>query len=53
MAMADIDSGINGDACVVEETPRGHFLVKGYWGCAAGRGRIFTTGLTIMGLHFE
>ena len=21
MAMADIDSGINGDACVVEETP--------------------------------
>ena len=23
-----------------------YFLVKGYWGCAAGWGRIFTTGLT-------
>ena len=30
----------------------GYFLVKDYWGCAAGWGRIFTTGLTIMGLHF-
>ena len=30
----------------------GYFLVKGYWGCAAGWGRIFTTGLTIIGLHF-
>ena len=30
----------------------GYFLVKGLWGCAAGWGRIFTTGLTIMGLHF-
>ena len=30
----------------------GYFLVKGYWGCAAGWGRIFTTGLTILGLHF-
>ena len=29
-----------------------YFLVKGYWGCAAGWGCIFTTGLTIMGLHF-
>ena len=29
-----------------------YFLVKDYWGCAAGWGRIFTTGLTIMGLHF-
>ena len=29
-----------------------YFLVKGYWGCAAGWGRIFATGLTIMGLHF-
>ena len=28
----------------------GYFLVKGYWGCAAGWGRIFTTGLTIMEL---
>ena len=27
-------------------------LIKGYWGCAAGWGRIFTTGLTIMELHF-
>ena len=32
--------------------PGGYFLVKDYWGCAAGLGRIFTTGLTIMGLHF-
>ena len=31
----------------------GYFLVKDYWGCAAGWGRIFTTGLTIMGLHFQ
>ena len=30
----------------------GYFLVKDYWGCAAGWGRIFTTRLTIMGLHF-
>ena len=30
----------------------GYFLVKDYWGCAAGWGRIFTSGLTIMGLHF-
>ena len=30
----------------------GHFQVKDYWGCAAGWGRIFTTGLTIMGLYF-
>ena len=26
---------------------------KGYWGCAAGWGRIFTTGLTVMGSHFQ
>ena len=31
----------------------GDFLVTGLWGCAAGWGRIFTTGLTIMGLHFQ
>ena len=31
---------------------RGYFLVKDYWGCAAGWGHIFTTGLSIMGLHF-
>ena len=30
----------------------GNFLVKDYWGCAAEWGRIFTNGLTIMGLHF-
>ena len=30
-----------------------HFLVKDYWGCAAGWGRIFTTGLTIMGYIFS
>ena len=34
--------------------PRGgYFLVKGYWRCAAGWGYIFTTGPTIMGLHFS
>ena len=32
--------------------PEGYFLVKDYWGCAAGWGRIFTTRMTIMGLHF-
>ena len=26
-----------------------YFLVKGYWGCAAGWGRIFTTEFNIMG----
>ena len=30
----------------------GYFPVKDYWGCATGWGHIFTTGLTIMGLHF-
>ena len=30
----------------------GYLLIRGYWGCAAGWGRIFATGLTIMGLHF-
>ena len=30
----------------------GDFLVMGYWGCAAGWGCIFTTGLTIMGSTF-
>ena len=29
-----------------------YFLAKGYWRYAAGWGRIFTTGLTIMGLHY-
>ena len=32
--------------------PGGYFLVKDYWGCAAGWGRIFASGLIIMGLHF-
>ena len=30
----------------------GYFPVKDYCGCAAGWGRIFATGLTIMELHF-
>ena len=30
-----------------------YFLIRGYWGCAAGWSRIFTTGLTIMGSRFE
>ena len=30
----------------------GYFLIRGFWGCAAGWSRIFTTGLTIMVLHF-
>ena len=29
----------------------GYFLIRDYWGCAAGWGRI-PAGLTIMGLHF-
>ena len=33
--------------------PRGYFLVKDNWGCAAGWGRIFTTGLTIMEYIFS
>ena len=31
----------------------GYFLVKDYWGCAAGWGRIFTIGLTIIGWGFS
>ena len=40
---------------VGSENPRGEgdFLIRGYCGCAAGWGRIFTTGLTIMGSHFQ
>ena len=30
---------------------RGYFLIRGYWGGAAGWSRIFMTGLTLMGLH--
>ena len=30
-----------------------HFLVIGYWRCAAELGHIFTAALTIMGLHFQ
>ena len=29
-----------------------YFLEVDQWVCASGWGRIFTTGLTIMGLHF-
>ena len=32
---------------------RGCFLIRGFRGCAAGCCHIFTTGLTIMGLHFQ
>ena len=35
------------------QTPGEYFLIRGLWGCAAGWGRIFTTGLTIMGSHFQ
>ena len=31
----------------------GYFLIRGKWGCATGWGRIFTTGLTIMGSPFS
>ena len=34
------------------EEGAGYFLIRGKWGCAAGWGRIFTTGLTIVALHF-
>ena len=30
----------------------GYSLVTGLWRCAAGWGRTFTNGLTVMGLHF-
>ena len=30
----------------------GYSLIRGYWGCAAGWGRVFRAELTIMGLHF-
>ena len=31
----------------------GYFLTRGLWGCAAGWGRIFTTGVTMMGSHIR
>ena len=31
----------------------GYSLTRGYWGCAPGWGRIFTTGGTIMGSCFQ
>ena len=31
----------------------GWYFLKGQWGCAAGWGRIFMTGLAIMGSHFQ
>ena len=31
----------------------GYFLLIGLWVCASGRGRFFTDGLTIIGLHFH
>ena len=38
----------------LENIPGGrYFLVVGSWGCAAGWGRIFTTGWIFMGLHFH
>ena len=42
-------------ACGVTETPRRGMgtSLYGYWGCAAGWGCIFTTGLTIMGVAFS
>ena len=43
---------ISGNPRGGEITRGGYFPIRGYWGCAAGWGRIFTTGLTIMGLHF-
>ena len=31
----------------------GYSLTRGYWGCAPGWGRIFTTGVTVMGSRFQ
>ena len=39
--------------CGIEATRRVYFLVKDYWGCAAGWGRIFTTRLPIRGYIFS
>ena len=35
------------------EGRRGYVLAICYWGCVAGWGHIFMTGLTIMGLHCQ
>ena len=37
----------------IDPGEEGYFLVIGLWGCAAGWGCIFTTGLTTMGLYFH
>ena len=42
---------IKGKGKVCIQAP-GYFLINGYWGCAAGWGRIFMTRLTIMGSPF-
>ena len=55
LSFADVETFIRLRRVVVQLTPGrggGLLLVKDYWGCDAGWGRIFTTGLTIMGLHF-
>ena len=31
----------------------GYFLIGDLWGCVAGWGRIFMTGVNIMGSHFQ
>ena len=56
LSFADVEIFIGLRRGVVQLTPGrgggGLLLVKYYWGCAAGWGHIFPTGLTIMGLHF-
>ena len=37
----------------VESGGGAYFLIRGLWGCAAVKGLIFTTGLTIMGSHIR
>ena len=49
MVLADYVSIL---ALSVIVTPGEFFLVRDYWGCAAGWGRIFTTGLTENGVTF-
>ena len=42
-----------GGSLTISRGGGGYLIVKDYWRCAAGWGRIFTTRLTIMGYIFS
>ena len=45
--------GLTPDLLLANSPGGGDSRTRGYWGCAPGWGRIFTTGVTIMGSCFQ